>query len=189
MTAAIDADDAGIIAEILAAGYDPDTDLGAGATALHRAAAGNHADLIPILVAAGADLEARSTRRTPLMLAAVGAGGKTVTALLDAGANPTAGDRGFFGATALHIAAYNGNVEAIDALLAAGVDIDIKEGTQGTPLIYAAIRGQTEAVQHLVDLGADLTARDNSGLTALGWTDQAAHPAVAAILIAAGAPM
>jgi ankyrin repeat protein len=189
MKAAIDADDASLVTEILAAGYDPAADLGNGANALHRAAAGDRADLVPILVDAGVPLEAKSSGLTPLHLAASQSDAATVTALLEAGADPVATFARLFGATPMHLAAEYGNIEAIDALLAWGVDIDIKETTQGTPLIYAALFGQAEAVQHLIDLGADLNARDNSGLTALGWVDPAQYPEVAAILEDAGATL
>jgi ankyrin repeat protein len=72
-----------------------------GATALHAAAYGGRADLVRLLIAAGADLEARDTAfdSTPLPWASVGSGNPprhapdgdwvaTIQALLDAGADP-----------------------------------------------------------------------------------------------------
>jgi ankyrin repeat protein len=72
-----------------------------GATALHVAAYTGRADLVRLLIAAGADLEARDTAfdGTPLPWATVGSGNQaqpapdgdwvaTIQALLDAGANP-----------------------------------------------------------------------------------------------------
>lgn len=189
MKDAIDADDLVLVGQILEAGFDPLTDFGGGANALHRAASGDHTDVIPLLVAAGVSLDDRAGGMTPLHNAAIAASGATVMTLLEAGADPTSPYAPLYGATALHLAAYHGNVPAIDALLAWGVDINIVEITNGTPLIYAAINGETEAVQHLVDLGADLNVRDTSGLTALGWTDAAAFPEVYTILVAAGASL
>jgi ankyrin repeat protein len=73
---------------------------GDGATALHAAAYTDRAELVRLLIAAGADMEARDTAfdSTPLPWASVGSGdpprhhpdgdwGATIQALLDAGAN------------------------------------------------------------------------------------------------------
>jgi ankyrin repeat protein len=142
---------------------------------------------VPTLVEAGVPLEDKAGGMTPLHFAASMAGGDTVTAFLEAGADPGAQFARLFFTTPMHLAARDGNIEAIDALLAWGVDIDIWESTEGTPLIYAAIFGQAETVQHLIDLGADINARDTLGLTALGYADQDLYPEVVAILEEAGA--
>jgi ankyrin repeat protein len=186
MEAAIDANDAVLAEEVLNAGFDTATDLDGEITALHRAAARDASAVIPVLVAAGADLEARSARRTPLMLAAMSGGPETVVALLDAGADPLAGDPGYFGATPIHFAAQVGKVEIVDTLITWGVDVDHKDTSNSTALIYAAFFGQLEVARYLLEAGADVDWRDNFGDTPLNACDQVEFPELAALLIDAG---
>ncbi|KAI7765087.1 hypothetical protein LZL87_005800 [Fusarium oxysporum] len=56
---------------------------------------------------------------------------------------------------ALHIAAWNGNTEAITLLLKRGADIDAADSNGWTPLFYAK---DADTAQHLVSLGASMAA-------------------------------
>ncbi|MFH1028901.1 MAG: ankyrin repeat domain-containing protein, partial [Pseudomonadota bacterium] len=61
-----------------------------GKTALHYAAANGHTDIVNMLIAKGADVDASDREgHTPLMFAAIYGCNKTVQALLDGGANPS----------------------------------------------------------------------------------------------------
>jgi ankyrin repeat protein len=75
------------------------------------------------------------------------------------------------------MAAKNGNVEIIQALLKAGADPNTANGTGATVLMDAAMSGSVDAVKALVDAGANVNAFDNkNGQTALmfaAWENRA----------------
>ncbi|MFB4318241.1 ankyrin repeat domain-containing protein [Actinomadura sp. 21ATH] len=77
------------VLRMLDAGHDPHTRDGNGRTLLHCLDSVHHEELLPRLLAAGVDLEARDALgRTPLLAAAWSAPAAAVRALLDAGARP-----------------------------------------------------------------------------------------------------
>ena len=61
----------------------------------------------------------------------------------------------------------DGNVEAVKKYLAAGMDVNTKDGYGATPLLYAAEYGYNDVAELLITNGADVNARYNDGLTAL----------------------
>jgi ankyrin repeat protein len=61
----------------------------------------------------------------------------------------------------LHEAARDGDVAAIERLLAEGVPIDAQDADGRTPVMVATIERRTDAVRALVDAGADVDLRDN----------------------------
>jgi hypothetical protein len=61
-----------------------------------------------------------------------------------------------YGWRAIHFAAKNGNVEILNALAAAGADINITTKNTSTPLGIAIFYEKTPVVQRLVELGADV---------------------------------
>ena len=115
------------------------------------------------------------------------ADGDLVRTCLDAGADPNA--RNEDGDTPLHIAAWNGQTEAIAALLDAGADPNARNEDGDTPLHIAAWNGQTEAIAALLDAGADPNARNEDGDTPLhiaAWNGQT--EAIAALIDAGADP-
>ncbi|KAJ4032240.1 hypothetical protein NW761_012799 [Fusarium oxysporum] len=72
--------------------------------------------------------------------------------------------------TALHIAAWNGNKEAISLLLKRGANIDAADSNGWTPLFYAK---DADTAQHLVSLGASMAAicRFESLGSLINWFD------------------
>ena len=95
-----------------------------GDTALHKAADGGDADVITVLLTAGADLHAQNNDGdTPLHKAALGGYAEAIAALVAAGANPNVTNK--YGSTPLHKAADGNHAEAITALLAAGADPNV----------------------------------------------------------------
>ncbi|NZA26166.1 ankyrin repeat domain-containing protein [Luteimonas sp. SJ-92] len=107
---------------LLDAGADPAQPGIDGDTVIHLAAMANDAQYLELLLARGADPGARNavTQATPLASALRGKREAQLQALLDAGADPNAADRG--GNTPLHQAAkYNDPVNALK-LLEAGAD-------------------------------------------------------------------
>lgn len=83
------------------------------------------------------------------------------------GANVEAADAS--GKAPLHIAALEGKVQAIDALLAAGAAIEATDRGGRTPLMWAVESRSGAAVEKLIDAGANLAARDETGMTPLMW--------------------
>ena len=74
------------------------------------------------------------------------------------------------GATRLHYAAENNNVELLVALVNAGADVNskIKDRLQSlTPLHYAVDGNAPEAINALIKAGADINVRDKDGYTPL----------------------
>jgi CubicO group peptidase (beta-lactamase class C family) len=67
----------------------------------------------------------------------------------------------------LHVAALQGDVDAIRRLIKAGADLNEKDAYGSTPLAIAATFGKTEAAKALIDAGADLTVTSNDGSTPL----------------------
>ncbi len=54
----------------------------------------------------------------------------------------------------------------MELLAASGADVDARDETQGTLLMYFARQGKAEAVRWLLAHGADRDARNKSGKTA-----------------------
>ena len=77
-----------------------------------------------------------------------------VRALLDAGADPNAGNR--YGATALSFACDKGHTEVVKLLLERGAKIDVTDSFyNSTPIVWAAMKGHAEVVGALLAKGAD----------------------------------
>jgi len=96
---------------------------GDGFTALHLAAFFGQDDAVRLLLARGADRDARGTgwmTGTPLNAAASARQATVVALLLEAGADPDAVQRG--GWTPLHSAAHNGDARTVELLLSHGAD-------------------------------------------------------------------
>ena len=69
--------------------------------------------------------------------------------------------------TPLHLAAYNGHMEAINTLVELSADIEAKTANEATPLHWAASEGHVEAIKTLVELSADIEAKTANGATPL----------------------
>jgi ankyrin repeat protein len=95
------------------------------------------------------------------------------------------------GFTALYGAAYNGQVDALQALLAAGAEVDLTDNLGRTALWVAAYWGHVLAIRVLLNAGADINRASNDGRTPLAAARTPAraarnHQAVLA-LVQAGA--
>lgn len=87
----------------------------------------------------------------------------------------------------LFAAARAGHLEAVRVLLDAGLSVDYKDGADDTALISAVQGGQEEVVGFLLARGADVNARNKDGGTALGYADDEENKRVIEMLKAAGA--
>lgn len=140
-----------------------------GWTPLHVAVAEGRADVVDLLLDAGADLEARTELdRTPLHVALEHAP-QLVDPLLARGAQPD-------GATA----AYLGDTERLAARLDSG-ESAVHDDAETSLLGFAALGGSVAAARLLLDRGAD---PDDGSLLAAAW---AGSPEIVVLLLEAGA--
>lgn len=134
-----------------------------GHTALIYASQHRYTEIVKVLIAEGANLEAKTTAPketvggTALIFAANKGHTEAIKALIAAGANVNAQNNN--GWTALIYAAWRLDIVSIKALIEAGANVNLKTKDGVTALIYAALRGHTEAVQALIDAGADVNAQ------------------------------
>ena len=70
-----------------------------------------------------------------------------------------------YGKTPLHDAAWQGRIECLEALLAAGASVDSKTRFGSTPLHYACQMDHVTCAQSLIRAGANPNARNHDGLT------------------------
>lgn len=87
----------------------------------------------------------------------------------------------------LLVAARNGDIRAVDALAAAGADLDAVSPGDGTPLIVAAANGDLAMVRELIDLGADVDAAAPGDGNPLIVAARDGHLEVARLLVEHGA--
>lgn len=110
--------------------------------------------------------------------------------LIAAGVSPnSANDEG---QTPLHIAAVEGHLGAVQALIDSGADVNARDAMQWTPIFKAAYNheqdtGYAPVVKALVDAGADVNARIGFGLTPLMLAAGGGEGAVCEVLLNAGA--
>jgi Ankyrin repeats (many copies)/Ankyrin repeat len=118
----------------------------AGDTALHLAAAAYHQEIVPKLIATGANVRARNRRGAePLHYAVDGMPGSrtwnppaqaaTVARLIAAGADPNVTDKS--GVTPLHRAVRTRCAAAVKVLLEVGADPQRKNNSGSTPILLA----------------------------------------------------
>jgi uncharacterized protein len=79
-----------------------------------------------------------------------------------------------------------GDVDAIDSLAKAGVDVNGHNEQSMTPLCVAAVKGNTRVMRALLDAGAELN-RLGLGFSPLYWAQFAGQKKAAGLLREAGA--
>jgi len=88
----------------------------------------------------------------------------------------------------LHEAIVAGDLAAVEALLSAGADPNVREPSGGSsPLITASMFGRTAEATALIEAGADVNQRNDDGSTALITAAFMAHPDIVQALLDAGA--
>jgi ankyrin repeat protein len=140
MTAAR-AGDTASVETLLAHGGKPDaTESWHGQTALMWAAIENHADIVQLLIDAGAEVDRASTTHDWVKIS------------YSEGNVPKTRDLG--GLTALQLAAREGSLESVEKLLAAGADANAAEPMyQLTPLQLAILNGHYTLAKKLIERG------------------------------------
>ena len=97
--------------------------------------------------------------------------------------------------TILHLAAFHGHADAVDFLLARGIDPNTREKGDNTyPMHWAAAAGHLDIVRKLADAGGDVVGDgDDHALQVIGWAtgwdgcNDATHRAIADFLVSRGA--
>ncbi|KAL5457676.1 hypothetical protein EMCRGX_G034962 [Ephydatia muelleri] len=87
------------------------------------------------------------------------------------------------GRTALHWAAWSGQLEMLDVLLLAGADINQGTKDKWTALHWAAFNGHKSAILALVAAGANVDSQTESGGTALYYASLNGHEEVVKALL------
>lgn len=151
------------------------------------AMARQNAQAVRALVEAGVDVNARrADGTTALHWAAHWDDIETVSLLVKAGAQIDAADD--HGVTALSLAAENASIRLVEALLDAGANPNLSQMSGMTPLLDAIDIGNGQMVQTLLAHGANVNAATTkTRITALMWAIGGRQPAIARVLLDAGA--
>ena len=154
-----------------------------GWSALGCAVRQKHADVVQVLIDAGADIEARDSNARPLISACEKGELRIVKMLVEAGAEVRATDKQ--GRTCLMMAATFGHTETVRYLVglpdmdvvmstkaeegntAVLADIETKNNAGQSALSVASMSGKLEVVKVLVRAGAKVCVTDNNGNTCL----------------------
>ena len=153
---------------------------GNGETPVMAALYRGHANLVTMLVAAGAPLDVFGA-------AALGDDGALENAL----ASDPEAVRAFAydGWTPLHLAAFFGRARALTRLLDAGAPLEAvsRNSLRNTPLHAAVAGGHVEVALQLIERGADVNARDAGGHTPFHIAAEGGYVPVVKALLARGA--
>lgn len=179
---AIKRDDSGAINSLLTRGFDPNTLSPGGESGLLLAVKEPSIKVAEVLINwPKTDVELRNKQdESPLMMAAF-------KGLLDISQKLIARDADVnkTGWTPLHYAATRGHLEIITLLLDNHAYIDAESPNGSTPLMMAAHYGTPEAVKLLLEAGADPLLKNQQGLSAIDFAQQAKRQDIAEIVAAA----
>jgi ankyrin repeat protein len=128
-----------------------------GSTLMHAAVWHGRVDLVDILLSKGANINAIDHQGCTSFILECQRGTRMLGCLLARGADPHAKD--IDSQCALHAAAAQGNLKAINFLLNIGLPVDVLDRDQYTPLVWAVITGQEDAALHLLKRGARLETK------------------------------
>ena len=168
-----------------------------GYSALMYAAEAGHADVVDLLLGAGADVKARDQLGHNALLLAVRSvpargihsNPPIVRSLIAAGSDVNVtGGFAYRRWTALMYAAAAGDDEVAGMLLGASAVTDVADKDGFTALMLAARQGHAPVVRRLLDAGAGTELRDQAARrTALDWADAEGRAEVVKLLAQAGA--
>jgi len=161
-----------------------------GNTPLQRAAQNNNKDMVEMLIAKGADVNAKDKDgNTPLQRAAQNNNKDMVEMLIAKGADVNAKDKD--GNTPLQRAAQHNRKDVAELLIAKGADVNAKYNAKNkedyTLLHWAAQNNSKDVAELLIVKGADVNAKEKDGYTPLLQAAWYNRKEVAELLIAKGA--
>lgn len=155
-----------MVADLLEKGADPNMVL--RRTPLHLAVEKGHIEIVDLLLANNADINARDySGRTPLFLAIATRWPEIARTLREAGADASVCTER--GTSLLFVALQRDDHEAVHWALDNGVDVNAKrtDAEHATALILAASEGNLEMVELLLERGAEPNIANKDGMTAL----------------------
>ena len=167
-----------MVRALLSAGFDVNTRLERGYTALHVAAWNEKPEIVSLLLEFHADTNAIADNgATPLACAKTR---EVAQLLIDHGARTDFVDSK--GRTLLHLAAWYGSAELVSLLVERGLDVNAVAGeSELAPLHFAATR---EVAERLLASGADASRRDKHGRTAVALAAYYGRQDVVELLLA-----
>ena len=176
---AIKRDDGSTIQQLLNRGFDANTPDPQGVTGLMMALQEPSPKASQVLINwSKTDLNAlNASGESPLMMAAIKGEFDLAQKLIakDAAVNKT-------GWTPLHYAATAGDLKMISLLLEQHAFIDAESPNRSTPLMLASMYGSPDAVRLLLTEGADPRVKNQQGLSAIEFADQADRPDIAELI-------
>lgn len=179
---AVKRDNAAAVTDLLRRGFDPNAIDPSGRPGLFIALQEGSPKVAEALIDwPRTNVEWRSPKdESPLMIAAIKGQVELARKLIarDAHVNKT-------GWTPLHYAATAGHVPMIELLLEEHAFVDAESPNKSTPLMMAAKYGSPAAVKVLLENGAVPTLRNELGLTAIDFAQQAERRDVAETIAAA----
>ena len=167
---AIQLDDARTVQTLLQRGFDPNTRNPKNLHGLFLALREPSPKVAQLLInTPKIDLNPiTADGETPLMMAVFKSQTELAVQMIDKGA-----DVNQTGWTPLHYAATAGNAQLIKILLDKHAYIDAESPNKTTPLMMAAHYGTASAVKLLLEEGADVGLKNDLGLTAIDFAQQA----------------
>jgi|GEM_PF-680536 len=156
------------------------------------ACGGGSIPIVQYLLSHGFSADFATNEGTNGMMYAANNGKAEMIRFLAGKGAPCGGQFNRGGYTALHIAASWGQVEAINALVEGGADIDEyshpNNGHGGyTALLFAIFNNRPEAFARLIELGADINKPSLDGYSPLSAAIMGEHPEMVARLLELGA--
>ena len=156
-------------------------------SALFCAADRKHADVVKVLIDAGADIETRNTDLwTPLIYACQKGSQPIVKMLVEAGADVRATEKNE--CTNIFFASGFGHTETVRYLVGLPqVDVSHKDKEGYTSLLAAVEKPGADVVEVLIDAGADVEVKHNDGRSSLLVASRCGNLRVVEVLLKAGA--
>lgn len=101
---------------------------------------------------------------------------------LPTGLEKQQGAKSTHGAAALFNAIVNGRLATVEALIAAGANVNVRTVNGTTPVMVAASKGYSDIVKVLLDRGSDAAAKKSDGVTALAIAEHGGFSRTADVL-------